>query len=144
MNWDTYFLNLAKTISLKSPDVHTKHGCVLVNPQNHIVGTGFNGFPKILPNEVFPTTRPEKYDFIIHAELNAILNSTGTLVGCRCYVTGKPCLNCLSSLWQSDVKHIIYGSTSSLMCSSPEYEKKYQFLLDLMLDTGLRFEKLED
>ena len=42
MDWDLYFMKIARAVSIRSPDLHTKHGCVLVDSRNRIISTGYN------------------------------------------------------------------------------------------------------
>jgi dCMP deaminase len=49
--------------------------------------------------------------FVCHAELNAILNYSGTnLKGSKVYVTLFPCNECAKALIQSGVSEVIYYS----------------------------------
>ena len=50
-----------------------------------------------------------KYLYVCHAELNALLNYTGTnLKGSRIYTTLFPCNECTKALIQSGIKEVIY------------------------------------
>mgnify|MGYP003496436163 FL=1 len=49
-----------------------------------------------------------KYPYVVHAELNAILNSIGDLKGCTIYVSLFPCHECVKAIIQSGIKEIIY------------------------------------
>ena len=49
-----------------------------------------------------------KYPYVVHAEPNAILNSTTSLKGSTLYVTLFPCNECAKLIIQSGIKHIIY------------------------------------
>ena len=44
----------------------------------------------------------------MHAELNAILNSTKDLRGCTIYVSLFPCNECAKAIIQSGIKTVIY------------------------------------
>lgn len=111
-SWDEYFLLLAFNVSLRSEDPNIKHGAVLVNSNNQIIGTGYNGPIKGSINELIPMNiRDEKRKWMIHAEENCILNATQNPSergeGCRLYVTGLPCNNCLQRIINFGVKNII-------------------------------------
>ena len=56
----------------RSHDAQTQHGCVITDANHRIVGVGYNGFPRGLDDSSLPTTRPEKYHWMIHAEINAL------------------------------------------------------------------------
>lgn len=53
----------------------------------------------------FQTT---KYAYVVHAELNAILNATQSLQGCTIYVSLFPCNECSKAIIQSGIKEIVY------------------------------------
>ena len=99
MNWTNYFLNIAEAVKEKSKDQRTKIGAVIVGKDNEIVSTGYNSFPRGIDDDVEERQqRPEKYFWMVHGELNAILNAARIGVstnGCKMYLTcGIPCSNC--------------------------------------------------
>lgn len=112
-NWDDYFLGMAIAASCRSIDENTHHGCILVNDENVIIATGYNGFVRGIDDDTLPKNRdvldsnnkPAKYKWMLHAEKNALLTATGKAT--RCYVTGKCCLSCLQDLAQFGVKEIV-------------------------------------
>jgi len=108
-NWNNYFLGLAFIASARSRDQETKHGTVIVDNNNIVLGTGYNSFIRGMNDQSLPASRPDKYPFMIHSELNAILNCRvlpREAGGGRAYVTGKCCNNCLQSLIQAGVREI--------------------------------------
>jgi dCMP deaminase len=111
-SWDEYFLLLACTVSLRSEDPDIKHGAVIVNEYNHIIGTGYNGPVKGSDNSVIPFhVRDEKRKWMIHAEENAMLNVTQSSSergsSCRLYVTGRPCNNCLQRMINFGIRFVV-------------------------------------
>ena len=50
-----------------------------------------------------------KYTYVVHAELNAILNSTTSLIGATIYVTLFPCNECAKAIIQCGIKALIYN-----------------------------------
>ena len=44
-SWDEYFLAFYKLARTRSKDKHTKVGCIVVNPDNNIIMTGYNSLP---------------------------------------------------------------------------------------------------
>ena len=70
--------------------------------------------PKGCSDDEFPWDRegPEtKYPYVVHAELNAILNANGRdLRGSRLYVSLFPCNECAKAIIQSGVREIRYLS----------------------------------
>lgn len=110
MNWDEYFLNLAKEVSKKSIDPSTKHGCIIVDKDHRILSVGYNGPPQGIDDSKVPLTRPDKYYWFLHAEENAILFCKQPTEGSTVYITGRPCMHCLRKLVQMKIKKIIHGN----------------------------------
>lgn len=112
MNWNQYFRQIANTVKLKSKDINTKIGAVIVGSDNQIVSTGYNSFPRgIDDNNPERQLRPEKYYWFEHAERNAIFNAALTGVstkGCTMYLTcGIPCSDCTRGIISSGIKKIV-------------------------------------
>ncbi len=120
--WDDYFLALAELVSRRSPDPSTKHGCVLVDSDRRVISTGYNGPVSGVPNEIVPLTRPEKYDWLIHAEDNAVSFARCDLRGATAYVTGPPCAPCFRRLLQVGITRIVYADRQSACINDAERE----------------------
>lgn len=110
--WDYRYMDLAMYIAKWSKDPSTKVGCVIVSPEKDVLSVGYNGFPRGIKDDV-PARwlRPTKYDFVVHAEENALLNGgkNGTrLSGGILYVTMPPCTHCAGSIVQSGIREVIY------------------------------------
>ena len=114
ISWDDYFIGVAMLAAMRSKDPNTQVGACIVNDDNIIVSTGYNGMPRGCSDDEYPWERAgenTKYPFVVHAELNAILNSGGRDVrGSRVYVTLFPCNECAKAIIQSGIKEIIYRS----------------------------------
>jgi dCMP deaminase len=106
-SWTDYFLGLAKVASQRSHDSQTKHGCVITDRKNRILGLGYNGFAHGLDDTLLPNTRPEKYPWMIHAERNALSNCMIRPENGIAYVTGQCCNDCIMALWQEGVTKVI-------------------------------------
>lgn len=119
-SWDHYFLTLAEQISTRSPDPHTKHGCVLVDASKRVLSTGYNGPVSGLPNDLVPSERPDKYDWIIHAEDNAVAFARCDLRNTTAYITGTPCAPCFRRLLQVGVRRIVQGTRNSACLTDRE------------------------
>jgi len=115
MNWDKYFIIIAQNVLLKSKDRSTKVGAVIVDKDNQILSTGFNGFPRgINDNNENYHTRPLKYRITEHAERNAIYQAArnrGGLNGATLYLGHNPhygiCSNCARAIIQSGIKRVV-------------------------------------
>jgi dCMP deaminase len=106
-DWSDYYLGLAKVVSRRSHDKHTKHGCIITNQDNMVLGQGYNGFPHGLDDKNLPLDRPDKYPWMIHAERNALSNCTVRPANGIAYVTGQSCTSCIMSLWQEGIKKVV-------------------------------------
>jgi dCMP deaminase len=116
LSWDEYFMGIALFTSLRSKDPSSKVGAVIVNHKNRIVGTGYNGFIAGADENAFSWARKgewldTKYPYVVHAEENAILNSTTSQMDdCRIYSTLFPCNECAKKIAQKEIKEVIYLS----------------------------------
>jgi dCMP deaminase len=112
--WDAWALALAEVVATRSPDPHTKHGCVILDANHRIVSAGYNGPISGVPHQAVPIVRPDKYLWYIHAEENAVLFSDrARLLGATAYVTGHPCAACLRRMIQCGIKRVVYGDRVS-------------------------------
>jgi dCMP deaminase len=112
-SWDQYFMQLAEMVATRGTCDRANVGAVIVNSENRIVATGYNG--SISGNahcdEVGHTLRDGHCIATIHAEINAIsyCAKEGIAVKeCAIYVTHFPCLNCTKALIQAGIKKLFY------------------------------------
>lgn len=115
LTWDEYFMSMAHLSALRSKDPNTQVGACIVNSEKRVVGLGYNGFPKGCNDDEFPWARngeflETKYPYVVHAELNAILNSIQNLTGCTIYVSLFPCNECAKAIIQSGITCVVYES----------------------------------
>ena len=113
INWDEYFMGVATLTGLRSKDPNSQVGACIVSQNNRILSMGYNGFPNGIPDEEFSWSREgedNKYLYVTHSELNAILNFRGgSLEGSKLYVTLFPCNECAKAIIQSGIKEVIYA-----------------------------------
>jgi len=111
---DSYY-ERAKTIAANSHDNQTKVGALLINNKSGaVIADGFNGFVRGAPDKELPNIRPEKYQYIIHAEENLICNAVRHGIktdNCVIFCTLSPCKKCLRLLYQAGVNVIYYKDT---------------------------------
>jgi len=111
MRWVEYFRNLAHNVKLKSKDINTQIGAVIVGKDKEIVSTGYNSFPRgIDDTKKQRQERPEKYYWFEHAERNAIYNAArigvstkGTTMYLSC---GVPCSDCARGIINAGIVRI--------------------------------------
>lgn len=112
-SWNEYFMEITEMVASRSTCDRAFVGCVLVNSDNRIVSTGYNGSVAGNPHcsEVGHVLRDGHCIATIHAEMNALLYCAKEGIpvkGCRCYVTHFPCLNCTKALIQAGIREIYY------------------------------------
>ena len=117
ISWDEYFMGVAMLTAQRSKDPSTQVGACIVDKDKTILSTGYNGFPLGCSDDDFPweregeTENDTKYPFVVHAELNAILNARGkNLTGATIYVALFPCHECAKAIIQSGIKRVVYLS----------------------------------
>lgn len=109
---DQYFMTLAYLTAMRSPDPRTTVGAVILDREGNLVEVGFNDYP-VGVNGQSPDRKiaPEKYNWIEHAERNAIYRAARrgiSIDGGTMYTNMFPCANCARGIIQSGLKHLIY------------------------------------
>ncbi len=115
ISWDEYFMGIALFSAMRSKDPNTRVGACVVNGDNRILAIGYNGLPAGCSDDEYPWGRQgedidTKYPYVCHAELNAILNATASLKGCRMYTALFPCNECAKAIIQAGVREVVYLS----------------------------------
>jgi dCMP deaminase len=116
VDWDLYFMLLAEIAGSMSKDPSTKVGAVLTRA-HRVISTGYNGFPSGFPDTKHNWERPQKYGFVVHAEMNAILLAARNGVftdGCTLYASFFPCDNCCKHIVQAGIVEVVYNPLRSL------------------------------
>jgi len=126
MNWDRYFLQIAKIVGTQSKCYSRQIGVVLVKDKS-IISTGYNGVARGVPHceernqdelRICPRNLAGHGSgqglhmcLAIHAEVNALLNAArmgvctkGATLYCTC---GIPCKNCLGALINAGIVEIV-------------------------------------
>ncbi len=143
ISWDEYFMGIAMLSAYRSKDPNTQVGACIVDKHDKIVGIGYNGFPIGCSDDVLPWEKESddrnmtKYPYVVHAEANAILNSTKDLHGARMYVALFPCNECAKLIIQSGIKEILYLSDKYKDTDIVKASKK---MLDM---AGVKYRQLE-
>jgi len=146
LDWDNYFMAVAKLSAMRSKDPSTQVGACIVSKDNRILSIGYNGAPNGFDDDSFPWAREgapidTKYFYVCHGEMNAIMNFTGNkkeLEDARIYVDLFPCNECAKLIIQSGIREVIYLSDKYAEQDNFKASKK---LFDVC---GVRYTKLED
>ena len=111
---DNYFLKMARLVAERSTCRRRKVGCVLVDSENHVVATGYNGVPTHfqhcidVPCEGAEAASGELLEkcLAVHAEQNALLQlrSNDSLTA---YLTVTPCITCAKMIANSHIRRIV-------------------------------------
>ena len=129
LSWDEYFMGVAFLSGMRSKDPSTQVGACIIDKDKKIIGMGYNGFPVGSSDDEMPWEKTgdfleTKYPYVVHAELNAILNSIKSLSGSTIYVTHFPCNECAKAIVQSGIKKVVYFSDKHKDLESTKASKK--------------------
>lgn len=126
-SWDETFMHEVYWWARRSKDPRTKIGAVLVRPEDKDpISHGYNGFARAVnDNEMTRWDRPEKYEWVVHAEENAVLNcarkgqsSKGSIM----YTQGVPCTRCTDACVQGGIIEIVVHKQWQ------DYEKRFGWI----------------
>ena len=106
------YMEIVDAIAKLSKDQSTQVGALILGPSFEVRSVGYNGAPRgcSADEDERGVTRPEKYFWFSHAELNAITNAArvGTpLGGCTLIVTHPPCMDCARAIVQAGIIEVV-------------------------------------
>lgn len=108
-NKDERYMGMAFMASGLSKDPHTQVGSFIISSSGKPLGWGYNGIPSSIDDNAIDWNRPHKYDFIKHAEVNAISHTEREkLVGGTIYVTALPCPKCMLEIADAKLARVVY------------------------------------
>jgi len=113
VNWEDYFMNIAKEIASRST-CDRKHVGSLIVRDKTILSTGYNGSIRGMPHcdDFGHMMENDHCVATIHAESNAVLQAAknGVMIdGSEIYITASPCWPCFKMLVNAGIKKIYYG-----------------------------------
>lgn len=126
-SWDAYFLAGAEWAASRADCTRSHVGAILVNANNEVRGTGYNGAPAGVPGcesaGACPRGRlsaeqcPPDSDYsnctADHAERNAIRHTPpGELPGSTLYTTREPCPSCWTLIRAAGIRRLVTPDTS--------------------------------
>ena len=123
--------------AMKSKDLRTKVGTVIVDDENDILTTGFNGFPRGISDALDRQAKMEKVKYTLHAEANACLSAARkgvSIRGAKCYVTWAPCEKCALMLIQSGIKEVIFHQDNKI---GESWQDSVKFGEELLKESGV-------
>ena len=132
--WDVRFLQMATFVSSWSKDPSTQVGAVIADKDNRMIGLGYNGFPRGVVDDHRLQDREQKYKLVIHAEENAILNSTATTHGCTIFSSHPPCLHCAGMLKQAGIARVVFEEPTGAFKSRWNLDETLNYLKELEIE----------
>ena len=136
-SWDEYFVSICEVVKERSLDPNTQVGCVIVDKRNRIVATGYNSWPPNIDDEKVPHTKPEKYNWVVHAEVNALASCGRDIRGCTVYIPFMPCPDCFKAMITAGIKNIKYYGTYESGVNKDDLVKEMAEM------SGVKLEKLD-
>lgn len=119
-SWDELYISMCYLIAAKSRDLTTHVGAVIVGSDHTVKSVGYNSFPRGIEFEGeigedgLPSRQSrlnnEKYDWMEHAESNAIFNAGRSglpIIGSTLYTNINPCTSCSRAIIQSGIKRVV-------------------------------------
>lgn len=139
ISWNKYFMELAKLSAQRSKDPKTKVGACIIDPDTKkIVSIGYNGMPRGIKDDETVWDDAKKHLYVVHAEANAILNTTDDLNGKTLYVTMFPCNECAKLIIQKGIKKIVYLDDKFL------FKESGRAALNIFETCGVKIERYND
>ncbi len=137
--WDGRFLELADTISAWSKDPSRGVGSVIVSPMRQVIATGYNGLPRGVEDLPDRLSRPAKYDLIVHAEMNAIIQCARngiSPVGATLYSSFSPCIHCTLSIVQAGIARVV---TRSIVKGDVHWNDSIEKSIAMFAEVGIEY-----
>lgn len=114
---DDYFVKMARLVAQRATCHRRAVGCVLVNQQNHVIATGYNGVAKGQPHCIDTPCAGAHCASgtglhlceAIHAEQNALLQCSNINDIHTAYVTASPCIQCIRLLLNTSCHRIVFA-----------------------------------
>ena len=141
--WHLRFLELADCIASWSKDPSRGVGSVIVSPMRQVLATGYNGLPRGFEDHTDRLQRPVKYDLIVHAEMNAIIQCARngvSPVGATIYSSFSPCIHCSLSIVQAGIKRVV---TRAISRGDEHWNDSIDKSVVLFEEVGIEFIVLE-
>ena len=141
--WHERFLELADCIATWSKDPSRGVGAVIVSPMRQVLATGYNGLPRGFEDQPERLQRPVKYDLIVHAEMNAIIQCARngiSPVGATLYSSFSPCIHCSLSIVQAGINRVV---TRAIEKSDEDWNDSIEKSVVLFEEVGIEYLVLE-
>lgn len=116
---DEYFLAIAQVVSTRATCARRRVGCVLVDVDNHVLSTGYNGpargqphcFDSPCAGAGLPSGSGLDACESVHGEANALLQCPDVRRVHTVYCTDSPCIHCVKLLMNTGAARIVFART---------------------------------
>jgi dCMP deaminase len=114
ISWDEYYMEMVRLIAKRGTCPRKRVGAIIVDQQNRIVGSGYNGAPKGMSHctdvgcLIIKDGKNNHCIRTIHAEQNALLQAGRQAQGSTLYCTTLPCPICFKLCIQAGIRKIAY------------------------------------
>jgi len=161
MDWHRRFLHMAGLVASWSKDPSTRVGAVIVRPGSWtVVTTGYNGFPRgveemesVDEGLVIATQyndrwkRPQKYQWVEHAERNAIYQAARegqAIDGCVLYLNWNPCpcTGCARAIIQAGIVEVV-GDDRPFEGKGEQWEADLAIAREMLDEAGVIMTTIE-
>lgn len=145
-DWDHYFMNIAKVVSLRGNCIKRKVAAVVVKDRR-IISTGYNGTPRGVTNcneggcprcNRFGASGVDLGECLCsHAEENAIVQAAYhgvSIKGATLYSTYSPCLICTKMIINSGIAEVVFSKAYALEDVAQQ----------LLTEAGITVRKIEE
>jgi dCMP deaminase len=146
--WETIWLEVAESISSRSRCYRAQIGAVIVNKDQRIISTGYNGAAATYPTEGECLNWCERaqgktglgsgYEGCpsIHAEANALLYVDRTAIhGATIYITAPPCMNCAKLISNSGIHEVRFLIGEADMHRNPQDSINYLIKCGILVNS---------
>ena len=141
--WHLRFLDLADSIASWSKDPSRGVGAVIVSPMRQVLATGYNGLPRGFEDSDERLQRPAKYDLIVHAEMNAIIQCARhgvSPVGATMYSSFSPCIHCTLAIVQAGISRVV---TRTIAEGDEHWNESIQKSISMFDEVGVEYVVME-
>ena len=136
--WPKRMYDLALHVSGWSKDPKRQVGAIIFKDKQNIVAIGYNGIPALLEDKAGRLEGEARYQWIEHAERNAIYQATKsgtTMVDCSMAVTLFPCIDCVRAILQCGLTHLI---TTRPDFSDIRWGEQYRISVEMLEEAGTK------
>lgn len=138
-------LVIARRAALDSCDLSRKVGAVLVDSAGQIVAAACNTLPAGIEHAPELLARPAKYDWTLHAEVNAILDAARSpgksADGCTMILPWFPCKGCALVIAGSGIQRVVAPYPD---LGDPNWGPEFVIALDILRRKGVVFDHFLD